>query len=197
MIPVNVQVAAPALAFALVGVWLLLLRLNKIRKAGSRTALKMVPTALSLVLLFSWVFSVSVWRFPVFQRWLVRIPVLDGNWEGEIISTWKDSTGKRPNPIPAKLFICQSLWGVSCKVVTREMTSRSFVAAFFSDPESHEVRLSYSYTSVPSPTVRDRSAIHLGASVLDWSPETPDSLSGNYWTDRKTTGELRFQRMKK
>jgi hypothetical protein len=47
--------------------------------------------------------------------------------------------------------------------------------------------------------VRDRSAIHYSAVSFRVSDEAPKQLSGHYWTDRKTEGEIYLsgQRSKK
>jgi hypothetical protein len=40
----------------------------------------------------------------------------------------------------------------------------------------------------------DRSEMHQGALILDThgSPAKPETLTGEYWTDRKTTGSMSF-----
>jgi hypothetical protein len=48
------------------------------------------------------------------------------------------------------------------------------------------------YRNTPQLGVRDRSAIHHGAIIIRVEGDPVTSLTGEYWTDRLTRGELRF-----
>jgi hypothetical protein len=194
MIPVNPQIAGWVLAGLLVGTWLLLLHFRRVKPGFTVAAFKVLPTALTVVFVLVALFSRWGWKWAFLHDWFVRAPVLEGTWTGEIHSTWKDGKGRTIRPIAAKLSVRQTLWRTSCTMETNEMTSRSLAASFFSDPDSGEVRLTYSYLSVPVATVRDRSPITMGAAVLEWSGAKPQVVRGNYWTDRRTTGRLEFRR---
>jgi len=52
--------------------------------------------------------------------------------------------------------------------------------------------IEYAYSNTPRAMVRDRSAPHFGTARLECTSQRPTHLQGNYWTDRRTTGELTF-----
>jgi hypothetical protein len=73
---------------------------------------------------------------------------------------------------------------------SKESTSYSNATQLGKDDDSGTIRLSYNYTNRPRATVRDRSEIHDGASILSLIRKPECVLAGEYWTSRKTTGDL-------
>ncbi len=73
---------------------------------------------------------------------------------------------------------------------TGEMTSRSLVASFILDDENQLKRLFYSYDSNPKQTVKERSPQHCGTMSFDIIEKPEKKLIGEYWTGRKTTGNI-------
>ena len=63
-------------------------------------------------------------------------------------------------------------------------------ADFWIDNDEQVRRLAYCYTSVPSVLTPDRSQPHDGAMLFEIIGEPAQKLRGNYWTTRKTTGEV-------
>lgn len=53
-----------------------------------------------------------------------------------------------------------------------------------------EWQLTYCYLNVPQANVRERSAMHYGTAML--CVENPEELKGQYFSDRKTTGDMKF-----
>src|SRR4030042_1801457 len=53
------------------------------------------------------IFTIWLWRCKRLQGWLIPFPDLNGTWQGEIQSNWKDAEGKTLGPIPAILTIKQ------------------------------------------------------------------------------------------
>lgn len=131
------------------------------------------------------------WRCRLFDGRLVRSPKLYGTWRGHISSNW-ERDGKRLDPIPAILTVKQSLFRMSCTIRTAEMTSHSYAEGLLVEEGTNRAQLAYMYTSTPVPAVRERSPMHDGAAVLEVS-ETKTILEGRYWTERQTTGALRFE----
>lgn len=152
-----------------------------------RIAYKTVP-----VLLIVWAaFVLYAWKWRIFKDWLVPFPCLDGTWQGHIQTTWRDpDTGEVPGPIPALLTVRQTFGRISCVMRTAEMTSRSSGADFWIDRDEQVRKLAYTYTSVPSALIRDRSQPHDGAMLFEIVGEPANKLKGNYWTTRKSTGEV-------
>jgi len=127
----------------------------------------------------------------VFQGWLVPFPLIQGTWRGTLSSTWTNpETNQYPAPIPMILVVRQTFLTVSCTLFTAESESRSYSASIHIDEDSGEVRLVYSYTNRPRTTIRDRSPIHDGTVSLQILGNPPKELRGEYWTSRKTTGEI-------
>jgi hypothetical protein len=98
-------------------------------------------------------------------------------------------------PIRAILVIRQDFLSISCAMHTRESDSYSNAALISLDDESGRLRLSFTYTNKPRATARDRMAIHYGAAILQIGDGPTRVLQGEYWTSRRTTGEisLKFQ----
>lgn len=137
-----------------------------------------------------------VWRkFPMLAR--KTFPDLTGTWEGTLVSTWIDpSTGKPLPPIPADLWIRQGLFSVSVKLRTEESTSYSTRYVLEAYPEAGRFRVWYSYGNHPKAEVAFRSARHEGVGWLEINIDSdPNRLVGQYYTDRRTTGDMTFSRV--
>ncbi|MYA37198.1 MAG: hypothetical protein F4030_00710 [Gammaproteobacteria bacterium] len=155
------------------------------------SALKIAYQTMPILLIVWFVFVLHAWQWPVFSNWLVPFPCLDGTWHGHIQTTWKHpETGEVPGPIPVLLTIRQTFCRISCVMRTAEMTSRSYFADFWIDNDEQVRKLAYCYTSTPSVLVPDRSQPHDGAMLFEIIGQRPQKLRGNYWTTRKTTGEV-------
>ncbi len=127
---------------------------------------------------------------PLLQGWLVPFPDLEGTWEGEIRSTWRDpKSDQQLPPLPVILAIKQSFLSISCAMHAIESDSYS-TAAQFSQDDDGTLRLSFNYTNRPKATVRDRIAIHDGAAILRIVGRRRQLLEGEYWTSRRTTGDI-------
>lgn len=158
------------------------------------TYLKLLPEIAFIDAVLITLFTRWGWKLKVFRGWLVPFPDLSGTWLGEIQSHWEREPGKSLPPIPAMLTISQSFLHVSCVLQTEEMQSRSYAEGVIFDHERQLRRLAYMYTSTPKVALADRSTPHDGAVVLDLIKVGNQSqLKGRYWTERRTTGELRFE----
>lgn len=131
------------------------------------------------------------WKIPWLKGWLILVPNLNGTWKGSLQSDWiNPKTNEGIGPITSILVIKQTLFGMSCVVRTGEMTSYSISAGIERDKNLHIETLVYNYRSEPRAGVADRSAIHHGTSVLEFGTNPKWSLTGRYFTERNTTGEL-------
>ncbi len=153
-------------------------------------------TAAGTLAAVAWAFWVIfknwLWKLPFLQRWLVKIPNLNGVWEGEIQSTWIDpKTEKSIDPIEISANISQNLTTISIDFESREMESQSLTAGISCDEHRRVAELKYIYQSEPAATVRHRSEIHYGAAKLTVKNSKKKTvLKGGYWTDRNTTGTI-------
>ena len=164
-----------------------------------KTILQILSIVVSIDLVFYWLFARFLWKIPIFKNWLIPFPNLNGTWKGEIHTTWIDpETGERPGPIPAILTIKQSFLNISCVMRTAEMTSRSITSDFVLDKENQLERLIYTYDSNPIQTVKERNPQHCGTTAFEIVREKKKiKLAGGYWTDRKTTGTIEMNFLKK
>ena len=155
---------------------------------------KILPNVLSIDLVVVAVFFKWGWKLLIFHDWLVPFPNIGGTWKGQIVSDWVNpETGQTIAPIPAILTVKQSFFHLSCLTRTGEMTSHSYAEGFIRDPDRQLKLLSYTYTSKPRITVSDRSRPHDGTAVLEIIQKPDRKLTGRYWTERKTTGEMDFR----
>lgn len=131
------------------------------------------------------------WKVRILQGWLVPYPDLNGTWTGEIQSNWiNQKTQAKLAPIPVMLSIKQSFLSISCVMRTSEMVSYSYAESFKIDTERQIKQLVYSYMSKPNLSVVDRSPSHDGTIVFDIVGDADNSLNGQYWTARLTTGQI-------
>ncbi len=155
---------------------------------------KILPKVAGIDLILVTIFVKWAWKLKVFKGWLVPFPNLNGTWQGHIKSTWIDpSTGRTIPSIPTILTIKQSFTKISCVMRTKEMTSYSYSEDFKLEADNQIKQLCYSYTSKPVTTVTDRSPLHEGSIVFDIIGDPVKKLKGQYWTSRKTTGEISLE----
>jgi hypothetical protein len=145
-------------------------------------AYKTIPVILGLWGLFVW----KGWKIKRLSGWLVPFPDLNGTWEGTLQTTWEDV----PGAIPVILTVKQSFTRISCVMRSGEMTSRSHFADFWIDSDEQLRNLGYSYSSVPSPLIIDRSPAHDGTVTFEIIGDPVTKLKGTYWNSRKSTGEI-------
>lgn len=145
----------------------------------------------ALVLLLA-IFDRWAWRWHVLHPWFVPVPDLRGMWKAELTSTWVDPETRGPvAPIEAYLVIRQTFSSIKLRLITRESESQSLAAAIVNEgPDRHTIAAIYLNT--PRLLRREVSPIHHGALLLRAWGSPPDALSGEYWTERDTKGEMSF-----
>ena len=161
-------------------------------KSLSWEAIKTLPEVVTAYALLVLIFSQWAWRWPVFARWLVPFPDLQGTWLGTVRPTETDTPGSPRAPVPATLVIRQNFSSISCSLYTLESESHGTAASLQEGEEGGVVQLNYMYLNRPRIAVRTRSEMHDGAALLSYVSKPDRGLVGEYWTSRRTTGELRF-----
>ena len=137
---------------------------------------------------FVWLVFVNWgWKCKIFYPWLVPFPNLSGKWNGHLKSNWKN---KSLEPIATTVDIKQTFFNIQVKIKTGESKSHSISASFDIDKERGMQRLIYSYLNTPKSSVRGRSEIHFGTTLLEFDGFKVSEMEGEYWTDRETTGEI-------
>ena len=176
---------------AFVLIWVSVLFLSGIDFKIDWESIKKLPDVVTIYVIFAFLFTKWAWRCPIFRKWLVPFPDLQGTWKGRIESTWvHPETGQKTPPRDVVIAIKQTFSAISCSMYTDESDSYSTTAQIHEDDESGAYRLSYNYTNRPRATVRDRSTIHDGAAILKIILSPEKKLEGEYWTSRKTTGDI-------
>ncbi len=171
--------------------WILVLLLSGTDLKIDWSAIKKLPDVVTAYIILAFLFTKWAWKWRIFRDWLVPFPNLQGTWKGTLHSTWVDpNTGQRIPPREIVLVIKQTFSTLSCVTFTNESDTYSTTAQINQDDESGVFRLSYNYTNRPRSVVRDRSEIHDGAAILKIILDPKMKLEGEYWTSRKTTGDI-------
>jgi hypothetical protein len=147
--------------------------------------------AVAVVVVIFEVFDHWAWRWGPIPR-VVGRPLLRGTWRGVVASTWIDpTTGQTVDPREAFLVVRQTYSTISTRLLTKESKSQS-LAASIDAPRGDAAAVHWTYLNRPRLPLQGRSRIHHGAAVLEVHGSPPARLTGWYWTDRNTTGELTF-----
>ncbi len=149
-----------------------------------------VTTTITFVTIICTLFVSWAWKWKIFQDWLVPFPCLSGKWDGEIISTYNSEN----RSIPVNVVIKHHFFNIQIKVKTGESNSISTCGSFDIDEDRGLKQLIYSYQNNPKATVRERSEIHYGTTRLEINDDA-NILEGEYWTSRKTTGDMKLTKM--
>lgn len=133
-----------------------------------------------------------IWRLALVQRLNISPCDIRGTWAGELTSDWRDPATQNPRlPKRVYLVIHQSASRVRVSLVTNEARSES-TSASLEEGESGSL-LCYTYVDRPRRTSREiGSHSHNGAGVLRVIAKPAVRLEGEYWTDRRTSGDLRL-----
>ena len=150
-----------------------------------------ISTAVSLEGLVAGAFVKWLWSYRIFRGWLVQIPDLRGIWNVTIAPV--PEPGKTAESITATMTIHQTLFSIDIRVETPESTSISYAADFMTADDG-TLSLAYAYRNFPRPSRRSTSPIHDGTTNFEIYAERGLKLTGEYWTSRRTVGELSAER---
>jgi len=188
MIKHNIRIFAFAiLGLAFIVYVIIFLLTQNLDNIDFHKAISHISTTISINIIIWTIFITWAWKWKIFYPWLVPFPNLSGEWEGLIISNWKD---KELDPIPTEITITQNFFNIQVKIKTKESRSYSIGASFDIDAERGFQQLIYTYLNTPKAGVRDRSEIHYGSTILHFDGFKVTKMEGEYWTDRETTGEV-------
>lgn len=136
--------------------------------------------------------------FLIYTKWLWKtkpliyilpFPYLGGKWEGELQSTYKNST-----TINIHVSIKHGIFNTHLILTTEESRSVSNGFSFNIDSQRGVNQIIYTYHNEPKATERCHSEIHYGTAKLDIL-ENGTILEGSYWTDRQTTGVIKIKKV--
>lgn len=156
-------------------------------QAGWKQALSYLPTVLTLLLTL---WDIWLWRQPPFHRFVQR-PLLLGTWQVWLKPTAESHipSGGNRGPIEAYVVIDQSYWSITIRQYTAESHSDS-KAYVWTGEEGGARSLIFVYANTPKHEFEARSRAHLGTTLLDIVGVKPEALTGCYFTDRYTKGDM-------
>ena len=137
-----------------------------------------------------------LWRQAWLHGWFVKRPDLRGTWRVELQSDWIDpETRERVPLIICYMGVEQSLSWLQMHLMTKESESWFIAERVYPSPSGVGYQIAGVYTNRPHTHLRgDRSEMHFGGLLLETHgpPNRPEALTGEYWTDRKTKGQMTF-----
>jgi SMODS-associating 2TM, beta-strand rich effector domain len=182
-------------AYLVTGIWFVALLVTGAHLSGVWT--KIVTSAPLIVLIVFAICDNWLWQVRGVRR-LTRRPLIAGTWYGELVSLRSDSTGVETThpPIPIVLVIRQTYLALSLTMLSAESKSRS-IGALLQRNDSDDFTVFYHYDNVPTLEYRGASARHAGGSRVDVAGLSPKTLTGEYWTDRRTRGHFELRKVSK
>ena len=157
--------------------------------------LKPFGTVVTLLIVIGVAFERVLWRQSWLHGWFVQRPDLRGTWNVELQSDWVDpKTGEQISPNQCFMGITQTYSKLRMHLMTVESESWLIADNIRPSPSGDGYQVVGVYINKPDLHLRrNRSEMHYGTLVVDShgiSRTRPDTLSGEYWTDRKTRGTL-------
>tara|TARA_R110000823_G_scaffold75335_1_gene172379 strand:- start:470 stop:1117 length:648 start_codon:yes stop_codon:yes gene_type:complete len=156
--------------------------------SASSAAFKAFSMAIAVSAVLFGLFYKVAWRWEWLAKWMNR-PIVHGVWRGELRSDF-DSKGSKPLVIPVFFIIKQTYLTLSVESFTESQEGESRLEAILRNTKTDASRLCY---------VFELRKLYPGANSL--TSGTGDlkllgngrELSGTYWTDTPTHGELNLQ----
>lgn len=156
-----------------------------------KKGLALLPTLLSLGVAL---FDSLLWRAPGMLA-LHKRPRIDGLWRVTLKPDARSAAvaGAARGPILAYVIIEQRYWSISVTQFTEQSASYSRATTFIKRQDSERRILSFTYDNAPSREHIERSPRHAGACELTVPRGSPSALSGVYFTDRFTAGDMTLE----
>jgi len=150
-----------------------------------------VLPAVGGIILTAW--DAWAWRQPGLSR-LTHRPQMAGLWQVELTPTDESHipAGGNRGPIPGFLVVRQSYWSIHLRQFTAESASRSRTFFWEHADGAEAETLTFVYENVPQQQFEHRSSRHFGTCSLDIASLRPTTISGAYFTDRYTKGDMRL-----
>jgi len=162
----------------------------------SREHLTPFGTVLSVLVVAALLLEHVLWRVKFFQPWFVSRPDLTGTWRVELQSDYSDPQTGTPIPvIVCYMGVKQTLSKLQMHLMTPESESWFIAERITPSPSDQGYQVVGVYTNKPQIHLRgSKSDIHHGALVLytHGAPHRPTTITGEYWTDRSTSGSMTF-----
>ena len=155
-------------------------------------------TVVAVLVLVALVMEHLAWRLKLLQGWLFSRPDLRGTWKVTIQSEWVDpKTNERVPPIAAYAAIVQTQSKLQIHLMTHESESCLLANSVTHTACGERFEIAVVYANTPNVSLRGvRSERHVGAAIITTHGTEmykPDSMTAEYWTDRRTVGRMTFE----
>jgi hypothetical protein len=180
----QVRIAIGVAAF----VWFLIALLTgeSLQAVALRTV-SLAGTAVTIVFLL---YDRFMWKWKLVRRFTKK-PDVSGTWRGKLVSDYVREDGTNVPPIRVVIRFKQTNSQIVVTMFTNESQSISEQAQLIKG-EDDRWRFSWVYRNTPRQRVQERSGSHRGSCDLHLSGRHGEVLSGQYFTERKTTGEIQL-----
>ena len=149
-------------------------------------AIRDFSTTITVTSILVFLFIKFMWKWKFLYKWLVPFPDLTGEWKGHLISDWD-----KEKKISINIKITQTFTTINIKGKTGESSFQSISSAFNIDFDRSINQLIYTYDNTSKSMNRENNPMHFGSVILNFDKGyNCNSLEGEYWTTRKTKGEL-------
>lgn len=138
--------------------------------------------SISVGMIFMVIYEKLLWKY----NRLERIPKIFG----EYLATLEYGIDNKIQQKKIKIIIVQSLLNISIKIITDEIISNSVTSNFVY--ENGEYVLYYTYITNPKSRYSIDNPIQYGTCRM--TIQSDGLLAGNYWTTRKTKGDIIFKK---
>ena len=160
--------------------------------------LKPFGMVVGLLVALAWLLEKKLWYRPWLHGWFVKRPDLRGTWRVKLQSDWVDvNTGNRTPLIICYMGVTQSLSDLQMHLMTRESESSSIAYSIEASRSGKGYLIAAVYRNEPGIFLRgERSEMHYGGMILETHGDQvsrPKVLSGEFWTDRNTKGEMKLE----
>ncbi len=153
-------------------------------------------TVVGVLFGFGTAFEYLLWRWSWLHGWFIKRPDLRGTWRVELQSDWIDPDTNTCEPVNiCYMGVSQTQSTLQMHLMTKESESWFIAERISSSPSGIGYQVAGVYKNKPQTHLRGvRSEMHLGGVLLDTHgpANRPDTLTGEYWTDRKTKGRMTF-----
>ncbi len=157
----------------------------------SPEGLRLFASIPAVVLVLATIFDRWVWAWPLVRRFVAEVPDLRGTWKGTIVTTYQPEDGTRMEPIPAFLVIRQTFTGIWARLLSERSASETVSAKLVPAPDG-VTTLAAVYRNTPRMRERAASPMHFGSFLVEVHNDPVHALTGHYWTDRETGGDMEF-----
>lgn len=136
-----------------------------------------VPSFAGFYSALYWIFDHYVWKLNLLRKiGLIKVPDLNGNWEGKIESSYSQSGPAQPFSVT----ILQRWSKIIVKLETKRSRSYSTAAILRTD-DLPNPELTYMYVNEPKATAPNTMNMHRGTAILELADSV---LEGDYYTGR-------------